>query len=92
MYSKYVYIHRILECIENTSTGQKEANKKAIEMASRYPKHLNAIWHRVYARDGIVRVDNVVEQNEIMSSYENLKYYCLKGIIIYKLYLIDMAK
>lgn len=36
-----------------------------------------------------MRVDNIIEQNEIMSSYRNLKYHCLKGIIIYKLSHVD---
>ena len=81
-----IYLYRILEYIVNASNGKKEANKKTVELAGRYPKYLNAMWHRMYAKDGIVRVDNIIEQNEIMSSYENLKYYCLKGIIICRLY------
>ena len=57
-------------------------SKNGIELVTRFSNHLKALWQRIYAENGIVSVEDVIEQNELLTSYETLRNRCLKGHII----------
>lgn len=49
------------------------------------------MWQRIYTRNGIVRADNIIDQDELLSGYESLRNHCLKGYIMHELHHLDTS-